>query len=786
MIDFRILTRFGSTNERLREIFKCKSPPNYADLTDDEKAAIDKDLKVKKEWEGRIAAHLDAGAVFSIKNAAPYQAVDMAWDSVPITKEKIPLVLYAQGKLDTAKCVDQLNKLSCGEKYIVRNEEKKVVGIDLPKFFDVEVNLIRSFVTRRVAAQAQKYGSLYPFYKYESRSTSQVGKLRSDVWSQRTDIMADQFGYRHDDVQVIRDTFLYGHCANFVRSSWERDQQLRFKPEIKGLEKTPGQEKAPQDKNSDLTAVIEREGVGFDRAHPSREFHDQAYPLSSINTDSGCEYAGYWGVVPWRTIKDNPDYFNREDLNFSSWFTDLLNNYPSYFNQYFDRITPPDPTRIKDSVSATVQTNARTSAIGSYSTQEDDASILLAYYFAKIVPIDWGIGEYAFPVWVRFIFAGTSVVYAEFLPSTPGAVSSHNENDARMMNVSFAMELMPFQDQMSNLLTQLLSVCQQQQVKVFSINKDILSAEDQTKLERQFRGLDWYSNPVVVFFEGSKLAQMGLDKAPIVLSQLQVDPQSVTSLFTAMTTLVQLVERLESMSPNESGQPIVRGNGGVTATEAQQIESTTNAVFSFASDSIDEYRAAKKRILFESYMACGKDEMRVPVVNRYPPETIKLAGLKPYEEDGSTDDQALTVTGSKRIFLEHDFIFTTRDGSERESNTQTATTLIQLMQMLMNPLILPSVKKSKFYEIINEAVRRSGAGIDLNLELLPGEDEHFGGDNKKEQLAQIQQIIQQIIKGAEGDKAEIQGLDQKIQTITQILDKILPQQPNPQPTSTNG
>jgi hypothetical protein len=779
MIDFRILNRFGSTNERLREIFSRKSPANYADLTQEEKARVDKDLEVKKHWEGRISAHLDAGALFSIKNAAPYQAVDMAWDSVPITKEKIPLVLYAQGKLEMAQCAEQLNKLSCGDKYFIKNDEKKVIGIDLPKFFDVEVNLIRSFVTRRVAAQAQKYGSLYPFYKYESRSTSQVGKLRSDVWSQRTDIMADQFGYRHDDVQVIRDTFLYAHCANFVRSSWERDQQLRFKPEIKGLEKTPGQEQKPQEDNSDLTTVVEREGVGFVRAHPSRTFHDPSYPLSSINTDSGCEYAGYWDVVPWGSIKDNPDYFNKEDLNFASWFTDLLTNYTSYFNQYFDRIKAPDPSRTTNSVTATVQANDRTSAVGVYSTQEEDTSILLAYYFARIVPKDWGIGDYAFPVWVRFIFAGTSVVYAEFLPSTPGAVSSHNENDARMMNVSFAMELMPFQDQMSNLLTQLLSVCQQQQVKVISINKDLLSAEHQTKLEQQFIGQDWAS-PIVMFYEGSKLAQMNLGQAPIALSQLQVDPQSITSLFMAMARLVELVERLEAMSPNESGQPIVRGNGGVTATEAQQIESTTNAVFSFASDSIDEYRAAKKRILFESYMACGKDEMRVPVINRYPPETIKLAGFKPYEDDGTTDDQSLTVVGSKRIFLEHDFIFTTRDGSERESNTQTATTLIQLMQMLMNPLILPSVKKSKFYEIINEAVRRSGAGIDLNIEVLPGDDEYFGGDDTKQQLGQIQQIIQQIMKAIEGDKAEIQGLDQKIQTITQILDKILPAQPTQQ------
>src|ERR1051325_7761087 len=161
---------------------------------------------------------------FSLKNYQFYSAVDLAWEPPPLASKIHPLVLYAQNRIDMGACASQLATLKCADEFVKKDEKGNVVGIDPPRFFDVSINLVRSMITRRLAAQSNKYNNLFPYFKYESRSTSQVGKLRADIMSQRTDIMADQFGYRHHDTQVDRDMMMYSCCIDFVRCAWEKDK----------------------------------------------------------------------------------------------------------------------------------------------------------------------------------------------------------------------------------------------------------------------------------------------------------------------------------------------------------------------------------------------------------------------------------------------------------------------------------------------------------------------------------------------------------------------------------
>jgi hypothetical protein len=274
--------------------------------------------------------------------------------------------------------------------------------------------------------------------------------------------------------------------------------------------------------------------------------------------------------------------------------------------------------------------NDRKATVGFYSGSPRDTSVFVTNHYEKIVPKDYNIGEYPFPVWTRFVVASNNtVMYAEFLPSRPSAVLSINEYDGRLVNVSMAMDVLQFQQHMTNLVNHLMSLLQVESFKAIGINVDALKQEQVDSIREKLEAADWSSKPLV--FEYSlqkKLEALGEAGVPAIkdiisLSEARVGP-SISAVFESMIKLLTLVERLISMSPAENGQPAPRE---ISATEVSEIANTTSSVYSAISDDIDEFREAKKIILYESLVSCSTQNVRCPVKERYTAKTIKAAGL---------------------------------------------------------------------------------------------------------------------------------------------------------------
>jgi len=357
------------------------------------------------------------------------------------------------------------------------------------------------------------------------------------------------------------------------------------------------------------------------------------------------------------------------------------------------------------------------------------------------------------------------VLYAEILPSTPGAYCGLNESDHRAVNLSFAHEVMPYQDQMSNLLKSMLLLAQQELIKIFTINRDALTEEQIKAIRAKFGGQDWSGKPIIVEFSMEEAVQLGQEfKGVIDVVETHIGQSTFETIFRAMAQLVQLVEKLTAMSPAEQGQPAPRE---ISATEVNEISATTSSVYTFISDSIDFFHSAKKRIAYESLVACGKGELRVPVVNRYSTKTVTAAGFEVVDEENEDysdkEHRRRTVTGTVNQIV-HDYIFTTRDGAERPVNTQAANTLVQMLAQVVNvPTVLQAMGKEKLYNIVNEIFRMSGAGLDLNLELREGEDDTLGVD-QVEQMAQTLEQMQKILQDlANQVKTNSEGLAEQQQ-----------------------
>lgn len=758
----------GTDNDMLRRVFtadatKEKKPERGE--SKEEKAArvkfnrqLNFDIKTRNNFENLIQSRVYESIYLGLKSSSMYAAVDLMWDTPVITRDVLPLLMYAQGKInvDAAKAaLYGIGGDASVNKYITRTGEGAQLKetLNLPRFVDSHFNLGRSLIARRHAAQKNKYNALWPYYAYESRNTSVVGKCRADVMSQVAEIMVDQYGYRHHDSQVMQDAFLYAHSVDFPRKSWETESQIY------------------KDENGTPRSTIVKEGLAWHNPHPSRVFWDNAHPLTSLNTDSGAEYVGFWDVCRFREIEDNPYYFNKGVIGWSSKIWNAFNQYTTLFQQYGYTITPPIGNTNGLSIA-----NDRKAQSGIYNSTLQDSSVVITNYFHKCIPKDVGLGDYPCPVWIRFVVAADyTVIYAEIMPSSPAAVLSINENDSRQVNISMAMAAFTFQDAMTNLMTHMLLLMERELVTIIGINTDVITEKDQIQnIRNRLQGRNWFADPIVVEQSFAKLQELMGPKFTEFLNIYQTtrEPKSITDIFVAMGKLIEMSEKLFALSPNEQGQPAPRE---ISATEATSISTTTSAIYSSISSDVDDYRAAKKRIVYESVVACKKGRIVAPVKGRYTKTTIEKAGFQVQDVENYSSDptgpQNVTVIGTVQRLVEA-YVFTSRDGDERPVNTQAANSLVQMLGMLSGlPAVIQAMGKEKLYAIINEIFRMSGAGFDMVIEKSEGEGDEFGPDEMdsvKQAIEQMTQMMTQLAKSVEKNTNDIAQTEQEVQRQAEV------------------
>lgn len=717
MINLDILQKHGCTQARLREIFT---------------ATKGKDLETRERMQDLLESRIHEAIRFSAKHSKLYMSVDLAWDDLPINKATIPLLQYAQGKVSIEQCQESLNDLGVADKFCDYNDEGELKQINAQRLYEVSVNLIRSYVTRRVAAQVHRFSNLYPYFKYEPRSTAIVDKLRADVLSQRVEMMVDQFAYRHQFEQIIRQLFMYGHSVAFPDSAWSEDIQWRYGQGI----------------NSDtLESYAEKAGVKFVTPHPTRLMWDQSRPLHDININQGPNWIGYWDIVRYGDIKNDPNTWNVDEISFTNSLSSVYDSYSEFFSYYFsDSMSFP---RVGDTFS---MQNERTQQVGVYSAEDDDKGMFLTKMCMKVNPKRDGLGDYPHDVWLKLTVASDeTVVYAEYLPSLPAIYGGINENDDRMANISVAHEIMPYQDQLTNIITKMLHDMKVSMMKIFCIDQDALDDDVKEYIKDALSEDSFYAQPKALFYSGQKAADLGINNnnfITIVDAQKELSA-GINQSIQAILQLLNLVERMLILSPQELGQPAPRE---ISATEVAEIANTTNSIYSFISEGIDGMRSAMKKVLYEHLVSCSSDKFIVPIKGRYSEKTIKDAGFET-EVDVGMDSTKRNVIGDP-FNLIHEYLFTSRDGAERARDTQSAQVLGNLLQNILQLDGLPqALGKERMFQMFNEIFRMSGAH-DLKLEVDQADEEQEMGSIENEQFMEqlkkqwplVIQTLQQLAK----------------------------------------
>lgn len=713
----KILEKFGMTEARLREIFTTKDCES-------------EDGKIRKKFETRIQSRIHEGVRVCAENASLYQAVDLAWDAPPIQKETIPLLLWAQGKIKK----EALAKRIAGtplEGELVKKADDGTITIDIPRLYEMSITLVRSYVTRRLAAQTSRFANLWPYFRYEPRGVDSVSKAKADTLSQRVDVMVDSYNIRHLGTQLARDQLLYARSVAFPRSAWDVKHQWKAKDL-----NVPGK--------VEVESYVVREGVEFVNPHPTRTYWDLSAPLPNINTDTGPCYIGYWDIVRYGELQEG-NYYNIESISAGDAWLQLVSKYEDFFAYYFDPriLSFPGQGQRNDPTLG----NSTAANVGLYTSEDKDRGCLRGQHFERINPKHEGICEYDCEIWIRFSVAGDgTIVGAEPMPSIPACYGGINENDSRVVNASMAMELLPYQDQLSNLAAHMLAKIRESLVQVWLIDKDSLEPHVAKYIEDGIKKKDFFVEPQVFLYSATKLKELNITDPKQAFGIIQANvANTIETCFNSMTRLLNLADRLMILSPNELGQPAPRE---ISAKEVQEISNTTASIHTFVADGIDEQRAAMKKLIYESLVTQSIESFRVPAMRRYSLKTLQKAGFNVIDmetlENGTIVPMKTTVVGSVKDLI-YEYVFDSRDGAERTPNSAVAQTITQLIQFLTsNEAVARAMGKRRLFDLVNEAVRLSGAGVDFQLSLDEEEDDAIGENELKGLVAELQATVQQL------------------------------------------
>lgn len=778
MVNYDILKGHGTTRERMRSLFSQFDPGNLeaesAYLLHEKIREFrsqnnkEPDIKRKNRWQREISKRLFerrtdwtkeiSGNIQEGRNKfcaqyKHYMVCDLAWDN---PSESLPLSMLASGKLK----ITNLSQITELEKEtgvnIFETDSDGVKKLNVPRLYEAHVSFIRPTVTRLVAEQSEKHNSLYPFLKYDPRSRSNpVERLRADVMSQRAELVVDAHGYRPLNTQLLREHFLYGSVVAFVSSGWKIE-----KAEL----------------NEGESPSVTREGFRLIHPHPTRIFYDDAYPLSSLNYDNGLNWIGYWQAVRSHEITENPDYWNRKRIPFRTGLSSSIASLPGldYINPEAMKLAGVNAENLaqNDGLRQMFEQNDRQSLLGFYAAETRNSPLVKTEYFQKIIPLQKGLGTYNHPVWVRLTVANDEIVInGEILPSRPGAAMSYNVNDSRIKNPSLVHDMLPYEDQIKQQLSQVLWLMKLQSMVLIGINTDIIHDKDmRNSIRKHIEGGKYLDMVGTLEFSLQHLMDvLGKSSGRDILKPLQEFVVNVgteiNSLFNSIAFLSSMMEKNLMISPQQQAQLVTKETN---ATEIASVDRTTSILSNYFSSGPDEFWAAVKVILYESLVALGSKDVEVPVVESYPEDVMQRAGFTRTDGRNGNLEPGATVRGSTRNLVAN-YVFTSRDRNERPIDSETAVGLMQMVQTIVSSdIFLRAVGIKQVTEALTEAFRM--AGSTFKFEIQEGEDPAL----QNEEL--LQQLVQAVRELQENDAQ----FEEALTTINDALKELAPR-PAPQP-----
>lgn len=739
MVSIALLEQLGITAENLKGRFAAE-PANRTG-TPEEKKKVEALIN-------RLVSRVDEGVSRNLLNWQWIYAIDQAWDTSFRNFHPRLVEAITCGGLDKPGVLDTISSL--GLSSLVEEstgaDNKPCKKLNYDKFVTL-VQLCKSSTTMRWAKLVNDR-RLIPYLKFDPAKMTTVNRAKCEVLTDRVQVMSTQYDYFGEMKQATLKMLQYSFAIQFIKEEWHTEEQVQIADDddVKsGKLKlndngTVSTEKA---KKGDKILVKVKEGLRYKLPHPSRVYRDLAYPLSSILTDTGIQFAGFWEIARYRDVLDC-GFWNTDKILLGS--TNIMDRSPLFFQTVYSACTLKIPTvETANAVSVAspgVVANDREKQVAQqyYGREWGDQGVMVTNHFEKLVPKDNGLGDYAHPVWFRFVLAGDgrTVLYAAPLPHIPMIYYGYDPDESRDKNPGMVQELLPFQYQFENMLSQIILSCKQNLANLSLVDEDVIDEKTKGKIEGLKDGVFRFIN--IFSYSAKKLVKLrgGDSRMPNVIQSYSLPKANIAEMVGVLNTILNVMERMIGASPQEVAQA---ASHELRAGEVRNMAISTSNRVQFTGTAIDLARDAQKRQLYAYLMAYGDDDFygHIPADNEITKEQLNELGFEYVDDDKTAGKEKFRRVKAKKpsVALPLYEFAATRDGDDRQSDAQIATVLATFARDLFsNPVTLQAIGPDQAIELANKIAKYAG---------LPEVKLRNVGLNPEKQKAEAQEQLKGIV-----------------------------------------
>lgn len=635
--------------------------------------------KLVKRWQARA----QAGRDFNLVHYKVFLAIDRALDSdfYQTTQTLIGLLKDLAGAKDQEAALSVVNTWNMP--HLLEDDVDPKTGnptgkkrLSLPVLSQVVISLARAYTQNRVSRIVNERTSI-PLFKYEPAYSTDQNKLYCEVITQAVDQIARNFGYAHILAQAVQGAVSYGQQLMFIAEEW--------------CSKSGG-----------------REGLRYVLPHPNRTYYDTSFPTATLNTETGVRFTGYWEVTTYGTMRLNAGYWNRDRIRQS--YKTLDTNLSVYLQTTGACAIAHWPTGAPGSFVSQLdresnnETNFLTSA-------QDDHPVFKTEHFELINPrVDFD--DPTMPdeeYWFRIVLASDDTpLYVACLPGRPATVIQYEPNDSRVIQSGLTLQVLPYQDHASNLMTQGILSIKQNLANLNMVDTDII---DETEFKKKvvnanetlYRGLNFG------YFSGRELEKRG--KAPEqAIYPFRFTPLDPSGHLAMIQQLLQILERVVGISAQEVGS---YASHEQTSTEQNYIHTATSQRYEFIAGNVDRAIEAWKSQLYTYWCVYGKAENLAMIA----PELVQEAVSLGFTIEGKGARGALIK--APRDMLRVEAFTSQRDGPNRINWNEIGASMLQLISVVAASPDLSATTGGQILGLLNMTFEALGMPKNFRLQAPP-------------------------------------------------------------------
>lgn len=715
----------------------------------------------------RIRSRIQEGMSRNFSEYKLFFALDQAWNT-PFRQVTPTLVQqFLEGNPSEETCAKAAADWGLTHLIEERTDPKtgqKVKAFSLPTFYHIFVPLVRAYVTIRWA-KIMNDRRVTPMFKYEPAKMTAFTSAICEALTDCVQVMSNQYGYYDVMKQAVLKMLHYSRCIQFPRTEWHSQEQ-RKKADASDVSAGAVKSDSDDAKASvgDEITVVNTEGIYYHLPHPTRTFYDLAHGPYTLNYGThGCEYVGHWRIMRYREIIEG-NYWNKDRIALGT--ADLIGQHSLFFNSVYtactltmptvSQVKKPDGPQIAAEIGLGTSSTDRERQIANlyYGVDKGDQGVLVTEYFERLIPKDNGMGTYDQPVWFRFVVAGdgATILYAAPLPySSPVVYYGYDADESRSLNASLSLEVLPFQDHFSNLLTQIILTCKQNLANLTFLDEDQLMTGDENQRSTARNTIDRINNmgeglyrTLNIFpYSSRKMQRMQLGRAggiPDVAQSFNLPKGNVQELTGVLREMLDILERVLVMSSQEIAQA---ASHELRVDEVRNIAASTSSRLQFTTTPVDIAASAWMRQLYEGKMAYGDPYIWVhlPTEIQLSEKQLEALGFTFHHEElrTSRDRFRIARVKTKNTALPLWTFATTRDVADRMDNGKLAQQmLLYLNNVLNNPMLAQAMGPDQAIQWMNYIGKLAGFPADATMR-------NTGPSTLQEQQMQAQEQMKQMM-----------------------------------------